>query len=221
MRSPADIDKWLTEEFRTDGALIERTLTVARQELARNAPVRRWRTEALWVFAASALMTAAVAGVLRVLGKTSATFLLGRAPLLVLLWVTSAVCAWGAMAPRGRKYQLWGVGLALASAFALVFARGTVAVEATLPGWVCTASHVGVGLVPLVITVLFLRGAAFRPLRALLAGLSVGTTGAFVGELACTQGWRHVLGYHLSAWALVAAATFLVSRTLVPRSFAP
>ena len=59
------------------------------------------------------------------------------------------------------------------------------------------------------------------PSRALLAGLSAGTTGAFVGELACTQDWRHVLLYHLPAWALVALATLVLSRVLTPRSFAP
>nr|QKW93681.1 carotenogenesis protein CarR [Vitiosangium cumulatum] len=219
MRS--SIDTLLAEESRTDGAVIERTLSVAREELARNHPVRRWRTEAAWMFAASAVLTAVVAGVLLVLGQTSASFLLGRAPLLALLWATSAVCAWGALTPRGRRLQLVGVGMAMVSAATLVLARGSFEAEPTLPGWVCTVSHVGVGLIPLVVSVVLLRGAAFRPLRALLAGLSVGTTGAFVGELACAQGWRHVLGYHLSAWALVTVATLTLSRLLVPRSFAP
>ncbi|PTL85283.1 DUF1109 domain-containing protein [Vitiosangium sp. GDMCC 1.1324] len=219
MRS--SIDRLLAEELHTDGAVIARALSAAREELALNRPVRRWRTQAAWMFVASAALTAVVAGVLLVLGQTSLSFLLGRAPLLGLLWATSAVCAWGALAPRGRRLQLVGVGMAVASAAALVFARASIEAEPTLPGWVCTASHVGVALIPLVVSVVLLRGAAFRPLRALLAGLSVGTTGAFVGELACAQGWRHVLGYHLSAWALVAVATLTLSRFLVPRSFAP
>jgi hypothetical protein len=219
MESP--IDLLLREEPRTGGAARERALAAARGELARNPPVRSWRTEAAWVFAASAVITAAVAGVMLALGATSGAFLLGRAPLLALLWFTSAVCAWGSLAPRGYRLRLLGVGMALASAASLVFARGSVHAEPTLPGWVCTASHVGVGLIPLVVAVVFLRSAAFRPLRALLAGLSVGVTGAFVGELACSQGWRHVLGYHLSAWAIVAVVTLAVSRSLLPRSFAP
>jgi hypothetical protein len=219
MESP--IDTLLREEPRIRGAALERALAAARGELARNQPVRGWRTEAAWVFAAPTAMTVAVTGVLLVLGQTSGAFLLGRAPLLALLWFTSAVCAWGSLAPRGLHWRLSGVGLSLASAAALVFARGTVHAEPTLPGWVCTASHVGVGLIPLVVAVVFLRSAAFRPLRALLAGLSVGVAGAFVGELACTQGWRHVVGYHLSAWALVAVATLAASRFLLPRSFAP
>ncbi|MCY1077594.1 DUF1109 domain-containing protein [Archangium lansingense] len=215
------IELLLAEEFRTDGAVLERTLSVAREELARKRPVRRWRTQAAWLFVASAGLTAAVAGVLLVLGQTSGGVLLGRAPILALLWTTSAVCAWGALSPRGRKLEPWGVMLAMASAAALVFGRGSLAAAPSLPDWVCTASHVGVGLVPLVVAVAVLRGAAFRPLRALLAGLAVGSTGAFVGELACTQGWRHVLVYHLSAWAIAAVATLVISKSLKPRSFAP
>lgn len=219
MRS--SLETLLAEELRSDGAAAERALRAAREELARKRPVRRWRIEAAWVFAASALLTAVVAGVMWGVGATSGALLLGRAPLLALLWATSAVCAWGALSPRGGKLPLWGMGMAMVSAITLVLARGGVHAESTLPGWVCTASHVGLGLIPLVVAVVFLRGAAFRPQRAVLAGLSVGTTGAFVGELACAQGWRHVLGYHLSAWVLIAVATFAVSRSLLPRSFAP
>jgi hypothetical protein len=215
------IEALLAEELRTDGAVLERTLSAARGELARNRPVRRWRTQAVGVFSASAGLSAGVAGVLLVLGRTSGTILLGRAPLLALLWATSLVCAWGAISPRGRKLEPWGVMMALGSAAALVFTRGPAVAASALPEWVCTASHAGVGLIPLAVAVAVLRGAAFRPLRALLAGLSVGTTGAFLGELACGLSWRHVLGYHLSAWALVAVATLAVSMFLKPRSFAP
>ncbi|WNG58579.1 DUF1109 family protein [Archangium gephyra] len=215
------LDALLAEELRTDGAVMERTLSAARAELAQRRPVRRWRTQATWVFAASAGLTVVVAGVLLVLGRTSGAVLLGRAPLLALLWATSAVCTWGAISPRGRKLEPWGVMMAVASAAALVFARGPASGETTLPEWVCTISHVGVGLVPLVVAVAVLRGTAFRPLRALLAGLSVGTTGAFLGELACTLSWQHVVGYHLSAWAIVAVVTLAVSMSLEPRSFAP
>ena len=215
------IDALLAEERPTDSAAMERALSAARQELAHPRPVRRWRTQATWVFAASAGLAAVVAGVLLVLGRTSGAVLLGRAPLLGLLWATSAVCAWGAISPRGRKLEPWGVMMALASAAALVLTRGPAGEASTLPEWVCTASHVGVALLPLGVAVAVLRGAAFRPLRALLAGLSVGTTGAFLGELACTLSWQHVLGYHLSAWAIAAVATLAVSMSLEPRSFAP
>jgi len=141
--------------------------------------------------------------------------------LLALLLVTSTVCAWAALSPRGRVPRRWGVGLAMACAATLVFARGTPNTTPTLPAWVCTASHLALGIVPLVVALVALRGAVFQPLRALCAGLSVGTTGAFIGELACEQDWRHVASYHLFAWALLALVALVLSRSLKPRSYAP
>jgi hypothetical protein len=217
----SSLDRLLAEEPRRNDAALDRTLSAVRAELALKRPVRRWRTEVVWVIAASAGLGTAVALVLMAFGQLSVSFLLGRAPFLALLAVTSAVCAWGALSPRGRWLRVWGVGLSLASAVALVLARVPVHAEPTLPGWVCTASHVGVGSIPLIVAVLFLRGAVFQPLRALVAGLSAGTTGAFLGELACGQGWRHVAGYHVSAWAIVAVAALVMSKSLEPRSFAP
>jgi hypothetical protein len=194
---------------------------VVRAELASQAPVRRWRTEAARVFAASVVLTAMVAGVLWALGRTSGAVLWAHGPLLALLWATSAVCARGALAPRRAGLRRAGWGLALVGAAALVFARGSARDVSSLPEWVCTVSHLGVGLLPGVVVLAALRGAAFHPGRALLGGLSVGTAGAFVGELACTLGPRHVLLYHVSAWALAAVATLVASRFLPPRSFAP
>lgn len=217
----ASIDTLLSLPSGTNDAARARALAAVRAELSRNPPVRRWRSQASWVFAATALLTAAVLTVMLVLGAASVSRVLGRAPLLGLLWGTSAVCAWGSLSPRGRRWQLAGLALAGISAGALVLARLPVQAEPTLPGWVCTASHVGVGLVPLVVALVMLRSTAFRPLRALTAGLSAGTAGAFVGELACSQGWRHVAVYHLSAWVLISLAALAVSWFLPPRSFAP
>jgi hypothetical protein len=217
----SSLDRLLAEEPRRDGAALDRTLAAVRGELALKRPVRRWRTEVAWVVAASAGLGTAVALVLMAFGQLSVSFLLGRAPLLALLAATSAVCAWGGLAPRARGLRLWGVGMALFSAAALVLARVPVQAEPTLPEWICTASHVGVGSIPLIVAVVFLRNAAFQPLRAVVMGLSAGTTGAFLGELACGQGWRHVAGYHVSAWAIVAVAALVMSRSLEPRSYAP
>lgn len=217
----APLELLLSQEPRPNDAALERVLAAAREELARNRPVRCWRTEAGWVFAASVAMAGGVAAVLLALGQVAPSVLLGRAPLLALLWGTGAVCAWGALSPRGRGLR-WGGGvMAVASAAALVVARGPVLVESTLPEWVCTVSHVAVAVVPLTVALLLLRNAAFHPWRALVAGLCVGTTGAFLGELACAQGGLHVALYHLSAWALVAVAALAVSKSLQPRSFAP
>jgi hypothetical protein len=221
MGAPMDIDSLLAREMRSDRAALDRALHAAREELALKRPVRRWTTQAAWVFAASSGLAGLVAAALFILGQVSASALLAHALLLVLLWATSAVCSWGALSPRGQRARLVGVGMAMASAAALVLARGSIAAESSVPGWVCTASHVGMAVVPIVMAVIVLRTAAFEPLRALAAGLAAGTTGAFLGELACAQGWRHVAAFHLSAWAIVAVATLAVSKSLEPRSFAP
>jgi hypothetical protein len=215
------LDTLLSQPYAADAASLGRALEAARQELARNRAVRRWRTQAVWVFTSSVVMVCLVAAVLLGLKQMTLDALLSRAPLFALLWTTGAVCSVGALSPRGHRLRVAGILLAGVSAATLVLARGSPHVEPTLPGWVCTASHVAVGLGPLIVALLALRSAAFRPMRALVAGLAVGTTGALVGELACTQDWLHVAGYHLSAWALLAIIEVMVSRSLKSWSFAP
>ena len=217
----SSLDTLLTREVPAGDAARTRALAAARAELAHSPRARGWRTEALRVFAAPALLTLSVTGALLALGRTSVAVLFDRAPLLVVLWATSAVCAWGALTPRGRGLQRGGLGMAVVGAAALVFTRGPAHGVTTLPEWVCTASHVGVALLPGGVALAALRSAAFQPRRALLAGLSVGTAGAFMGELACSLGPAHVLHYHLPAWAFAAVATLVASRFLPPRSFAP
>ncbi|MCP3100353.1 DUF1109 domain-containing protein [Myxococcus sp. K15C18031901] len=221
MKPPVDIDALLTEAPRPQAASLERALAAARGELAQDRPVRRWRTQVAWLVASSGGLALVAALVMVLGGALSLGTLLGRAPLLALLLGTSTVCAWAALSPRGRVLRRWGVGLAMACAATLVLARGTPNTAPTLPAWVCTASHLALGLIPLVVALVALRGAVFQPLRALCAGLSVGTTGAFVGELACEQDWRHVASYHLIAWALLALMALVSSRSLKPRSYAP
>ncbi|TQF09132.1 DUF1109 domain-containing protein [Myxococcus llanfairpwllgwyngyllgogerychwyrndrobwllllantysiliogogogochensis] len=221
MKAPIDIDALLNETPRTDGASLERALASARGELALREPVRRWRTEAAWLMASSGGLAMGVAGVMLASGALTGSALLERVPLLLLLLATSAVCAWGALSPRGHGLRRGGVGLAMACAATLVLARGSPSTTPSLPAWVCTVSHLAVGAAPLVVALWMLRGAAFQPLRALSAGLSVGTTGAFVGELACEQDWRHVASYHLFAWGLICVMALVLSRHLKPRSYAP
>ncbi|WP_224364343.1 DUF1109 domain-containing protein [Hyalangium versicolor] len=215
------LDSLLSQSYPTDAAVLGRTLDAARQELARNRTVRRWRSQAFWVFTSTVAMVALLASVLLVTKQVAFSALLRRAPLFGLLWVTGAVCAWGALSPRGKWLRLGGIGLAVVSAVALVLSRGEPLTQPSLPEWVCTLSHLSVALGPLIVSLLALRSAAFRPVRAMVAGLSVGTTGALVGELACAQGWLHVAGYHLTAWAVVAIVEVVVSRSLKSRSFAP
>lgn len=221
MSPPLDLDSLLREEPTGDTASAARVLAAARGELAQRKPVRSWRTQALWVMAASGGLSLLVAGVMLAVGATSEALLLSRAHLLTLLLGTCAVCTWGALSPRGRLLRRVGVVLAMVTAAVLVVARDTPHAVSTVPEWVCTASHIAVGAVPLVVALLALRAAVFQPMRALCAGLAVGTTGAFLGELACERGWRHVAGYHLLAWGLVIVASLVISKSLKPRSYAP
>ena len=221
MSPPVDLDELLSQEPPRDSAAAERVLAAARGELALRRPVRRWRTQAVWLMAASGGLALTVALVMLAVGATTGATLLGRAHLLVLLLGTSAACAWGALSPRGRGLRRLGVVLAMTCAAVLVLARGTPHGMPTLPAWVCTASHLAVGVVPLVVALLALRSAVFEPLRALVAGLAVGTTGALLGELACERDWRHVAGYHLLAWGIVTVASLVISKSLKPRSYAP
>lgn len=206
---------------RLDPKALERALAASRAELALGKPVRGWRSQALGLFAASAGMALAVAGVLLALGRTTGAMLLGRAPMLVMLLATGAVCSWGALMPRGRRVRQAGLGMAWVSAALLVLTRAAPHGPAVLPEWVCTASHLALALAPLTVAVVALRSAAFDPLRAAVAGLAVGTVGAFVGELACERGAEHVAAYHLSAWALLSLMTWALSKRLKPRTYAP
>ncbi|WP_225412707.1 DUF1109 domain-containing protein [Stigmatella hybrida] len=218
---PGTLDTLLAQAPPANAAALQRALAGAREELALKRPVRRWRTQAAWVFAVPMALVLVTVGILLVAGQTSLPMLLGRGPLFALLWLTAGVCAWGALSPHGRQARRVGIALSAVSAAVLVLGRATPHAAPTLSGWVCTASHAGVALLPMAVALLTLRSAAFHPLRALNAGLAVGTAGALVGELACTQDWRHVAGYHLSAWALVAGVSLALSRFLKPRSFAP
>jgi hypothetical protein len=215
------LDTLLSQAPPTNAAALQRALAGARQELALKRPVRRWRAQAAWVFATPMALVIGITAVVLLAGQASLPGVLGKWPLFALLWFTAGICAWGALSPRGRRARLVGIVLSTVSAAVLVLSRATPSAPSTLSGWVCTASHAGVALLPMAVALLTLRSAAFHPLRALSAGLAVGTAGALVGELVCAQDWRHVAGYHLSAWALVAGGALVLSRYLKPRSFAP
>ncbi|ATB48385.1 NrsF family protein [Corallococcus macrosporus] len=221
MKPPMDLDRLLTQDPARDSAAMARVLAAARGELALRRPARRWRTQAVWLMAASAGLGLLAAVVMFAVGAVSGPLLLARAPLLTLLVGTSAVCAWGALSPKGRWARRLGMGLAVASAAALVLARATPHGPSTLPEWVCTVSHLAIGVVPLVVALVALRGAVFQPLRAGVAGLAVGSTGALLGELACEQDGRHVLTHHLLAWVVITAVLVVISKSLKPRSYAP
>jgi hypothetical protein len=124
------------------------------------------------------------------------------------------------LAPRRRGQVLAGFVVAGAGLIGLVAMRGAGTPSSAAP-WVCTLSHLSIGAAPLLLALALLRKSAIGPARAALAGLAVGTTGAMIGEIGCEQGWMHVLVWHLSAWVALAIVAGLVSRRLMPRSFAP
>lgn len=186
-------------------------------------PVKRgtWRREALWGIAATVGLIAVLA-----LGGLAAGMMPGhlfvrRMPSLSLLLLTAGVGIFAAVAPR-RLWMKWlGVVLALGSAVAMVVGRWNQGIPNQAPEWVCTASHVGVAVVPIIVALTLLRRAAPGALRFIVGGLSVGTVGAFLGQLACADDGQHVLTYHLGAWALITATVLLAGRRVKPRSYAP
>jgi len=179
-----------------------------------------WRTQAWRVvagFAGTGLLAAAAALAASLSGWSR---VLERAPLLLGLLTTGALAGFATVAPRGRPWRAGAVAAGFALMAALVLSRGAGAPSST-PEWVCSASHVGIGLIPLAFALWGLRQSAWRWWRAIVAGLGAGTAGALLGELACHRGAQHVLVHHVGAWIAVSAACVLLSRRARPHTFAP
>lgn len=190
-------------------------------ELAKKAPVRSWQREALMLWGAPFGVFVIVAVGLLISGALREGALASRLLTVLPLLAAAALCAFAALAPRRPGVRLVAVSAAVSSALLLVVARSGITAVSAVPEWVCTALHLASAIVPVLVAVLMLRGVAPSPLRAAVAGLAMGTTGAMLGELACGQGLRHVAVFHLGAWALVVLACIGFSRVVVPRSYAP
>ncbi len=191
------------------------------RELAKGPSRRPWRTEALWLALAPLAAGALVGAGAFLAGAAEAAWVQGRALPLAVLALAGALGGALAVAPHRRGLRALAVALLLGAQVLLVLTRLDVHGVSAVPGWVCTANHVAVGLLPLGVALWLLRRAAHSPLRALTAGLSAGTAGALVGELACGQGAAHVAVFHLGAWAAVTALCVLLSRRQRRYSFAP
>ena len=200
--------------------VLARSRAAALAEL-RSAPAPvPWRAQAWRViagFAGTGLLGAAAALAASLSGWPR---VLERAPLLLCLLATAAVAGFAALAPDGRRWRAAALVAGPGLMAALVLSRGAGAPSST-PEWVCSASHVGIGLIPLAFALWGLRQSAWRWSRALAAGLGAGTAGALLGELACHRGALHILVHHVGAWIVVAAASVLLSRHARPRTFAP
>lgn len=171
----------------------------------------------LTVTVVGALTTARLAGV-------QPRLLDARLPAVALLLVAQAVALWSAIAP-GRW---WGRNLAWAAtalgAGLLLFGRASVStpsLAAATTGWICSASHLGVGLVPAVVMLGFLRGISWSLPRAITAGMAVGISGLIWGEIACERSLGHVLVHHVGAMALMTLACAALAHRLSRGAFAP
>jgi hypothetical protein len=211
------LDELLREAGQPRRAALERARAAARAELRTGKPIVRWTTQ-LWRLSGATLGLAALtAGVLIAVGQARVSDLAAHLLTLGLLSAVSVATAIAALKPSAPR----GVALLLvpAAAAALVALRPEGAGHS--PEWVCTLSHLGIGLLPLGVALAQLKSVAPDPKRALLGGLSAGCIGAMLGEVACGRGPLHVAVYHLTAWAVIGVAAVLVARTIKPRSFAP
>jgi len=119
-----------------------------------------------------------------------------------------------------RAWRACALGAAPLVMVALALGRGA-GLPSTTPPWVCSASHFGLGLVPLWLALRGVRQAAWSWARALAASVGAGTAGALLGELACHRGAAHVLVHHVGAWLVIALMGLWFSHRQTPRSFAP
>jgi 4-amino-4-deoxy-L-arabinose transferase-like glycosyltransferase len=179
-----------------------------------------WKGGALWASGTVVFLAAAVAGTLLAVGACTLETVSSRAATLIALTATGVVTMWAALRPQGHVSRILSVGVVALSAVFIVFVRGPGA-PSLQPEWLCTVSHLALGLVPAAVVITVLRGMAPHRLRSTLAGLAAGTTGAIAGELGCGQSSAHVAVFHLSAWGAVALLVALVSSTLAPKSYAP
>jgi hypothetical protein len=180
-----------------------------------------WRTRMLLVLALTVGVGVVVAVVGTLTGLVSPGVLAARwvtALPVALAGTLTVVAAW---TPGKRALRLGAVFLAAGAMMALVLGRAASSYTSSTPEWVCTVSHIAAAIPAGVVGLIGLRGMAPNRLRAVLAGLGIGTVGALLGELICERGPLHVGLYHLSAWAVVASAVVVVASRLSPRSFAP
>lgn len=190
-----------------------------RSELTKRRPAS-WKANVAKASGTIVGLSLTVAGVMLLAGECSLESLSNRAVTLATLISVGVVTTWASLRPQGRVGRIASLGLVVLSAVLLVVMRGT-GTPSESPHWVCTVSHFAVGLAPAAVVILLLRGMAPNRLRSIVAGLAAGTTGAFVGELACAKPAGHVAVFHLSAWVAVALVVTFVSSRLTPRSYAP
>jgi hypothetical protein len=186
-------------------------------------PRQSWRRRAGLVVLSSLGPAALVGAVALAGGAASAGVIAARWLTMALLGIVGPLLAWSAARPRSPWLRRGAWTMAAVTGVALVLTRPAQALEvSSSPEWVCTLSHLAVATPAALVALLFLLPSmAFNPGRSVSAGLSVGTTGALLGELLCGHNAEHIAVFHLAAWALAALAVLAVSSQVRPRSYAP
>jgi hypothetical protein len=190
-------------------------------EASRTTSSPSWRRDIVRAWASAIGLSAVVALALSLSGQLDVDAIAHRWPGIAMLVLSSAVCAWAALVPRKKWARPLAMATASLTAISLVALRMGHGEASALPEWVCSVGHVTAALPPVVLAALTLRRLAPSRSRALTLGLSMGTIGALMGELACSQSAGHVVLFHLTAWAIVATSVWVVSSKMQPRSYAP
>lgn len=196
----------------------------ALNELRAQPVVRGWKRDAVAAVSQFAAVSAAVTLGAFVLAIAETRRVPAHWPPVLLLFVSQALAVWAAVAPGPRSRRVGVVALGLGAVGVAMMIATRLApgpVTSPRPGWVCSLSHLGVDVVPLLAGLWTLRQFAARPWRAALVGVAAGTLGAALGELSCARGWQHFLLHHLGAWLAVAVAAVVVHRFIRPRAFSP
>jgi hypothetical protein len=219
--APEKLDALLRQPLPRDDASLKRL-----HEMLRRQPevksARSWKADALKMWSVT-LGTFFVIGAIMVATSNSTLAVIAeRSRTIIPLMVAGGLACWSALAPRRRWSRIAAVAVAAAVAGWVVYSRSIEHSHApTLPEWFCSVSHFGSALPPLVAALWWLRRMQPVFIRPLVAGISVGTTGAMLGEVGCAQGFFHVLLFHVSIWAVVAAVTLLISSRIKATSHVP
>ena len=180
-----------------------------------------WRRGAVQLVGLTTGLAALVALGALALEQTTVAVAAGHWLTLLLLGIAGPLSVLAALRPgRGPLPAVAGL-LSLGGAAALVLTRTVAPVVLASPEWVCSASHLGVALPAMVAAAFALRRFASTTLRAVLAGVAVGTTGALLGELLCGGNASHIALFHLGAWAVATTAVTVAALRLKKSSYAP
>lgn len=214
------LDRELSRTLESSAQARARLLAALRPELSSAPSKHRWRFELAGLVGSVFLLTAAIAVALLSSGSTSFAVIGARGGALAMCGLLCAFAAAVALVPGLRKAQVAALLAFVPAAAVLVLVRTQLGPSST-PEWVCTATHLSVAVVPLLIGLFALRRTAPRLLAGVALGVAAGATGAIVGELACGRDATHVLLFHVTAWGAVVAAGAALSVLIRPRSHAP